>query len=130
MANFPFVIFSPSQIPSSGTTMATITIDPNGLALSAATVVFEIVPEQIHLVSVTGANGFSASGIPGGSNFSFGISFGQDQTTPIVAGTAQLQGLIVGGQLQLVHQAYTDSQFNDLVVDTPIVVATVVSSGG
>lgn len=110
--------------------MATITIDPNGFALSAATIVFELVPEQIHLVSVTGQNGASASGTAGGNTFSFGIVFGQNQTTPIVVGTAQLQGLVVGGQLQLVQQTYTDGDFNDFVVDIPIVVATVVSSGG
>ncbi len=81
-------------------------------------------------MSVAGANGASASGIAGGSDFSFGIIFGANQTTPIVVGTAQLQGLIVGGQLKLVQQVYTDGDFNDTVVDTPTTVAAVVASGG
>ncbi len=124
----PIVTVMPNQIPDTGTTVLTITLDPNGTSLSAATLIFALNPSEINLVSVTGMNGFSASGMAGGSNFSFGQSFGTNQTAPIVVGTASVQGLIVGGQLLLDQQNYTDDMFNDIVITADEVVATVVGA--
>ncbi len=119
---------APAVIQNSGTTTLTVTIDPNGVALAAVTIAFRVDPAKIHLLTVTGLNGTSASGVVGGDAFSFGNVFSENRTTPLDVGMVQLEGHVVGGQVQLIQQVYTDSEFNDTVIDTLTVVATVVAA--
>jgi len=121
----PVVTTSTTRIEPTGTTTLTLSINPNGFALSAAIVVLQVVPAEIHLVAVTGLNGFSASGPVGSDLFSFGIAFGVDQTAPLTIGTIQVEGRVPGGELRIFRQDYTDSQFNDLRIETQSVLATV-----
>lgn len=124
----PFVRVAPGQIPNSGTTTLTIAIDPNGAALAAFTIVFRLDPTAVHLLAVTGLHGASASGDVGGDAFSFAIAFGVDQTTPLDVGTVQIQGILLGGAVQLTRQIYTDGEFDETVIETITVVATVVAA--
>jgi len=132
----PIVQFSTSTIANGGcsggdaNTAIDVSIDPNGFVMAAFTIAFSVVPSEINLVSVTGASGISASGQPGGSQFSFGATFSTNQTTSFSVGTITVQGCVGGGQMVLASQAYTDADFNDTNITTPSTAATVAGGGG
>jgi hypothetical protein len=131
----PSVQFSTSTIANGGcsegdaTTAIDVSIDPNGFVMSAFLLKFSVVPSDINLVSVTAASGITASGVAGGSQFSFGATFSTNQTDPFSVGTITVQGCVGSGEMVLAQQTYTDADFNDTNVTTPVTAATVEGGG-
>jgi MYXO-CTERM domain-containing protein len=128
----PIVQFSTSTIANGGcgggaaTTAIDVSIDPNAFVLAGILLEFSVVPSEINLVSVVGATGITASGTPGGSQFSFGAVFSTNQTAAFPVGTINVQGCVSGGQMLMVKQTYTDGDtFEDTVVTTAVVAASV-----
>ena len=125
----PLVSFNPTHIGLSGQTDIEVSIDPNGTALAAFTLVFAADPSAVSLVSLSPGVEVTPSGSAGAAAFSFGAAFASDQTTPFVVGTISVQGLQAGGALILDQQSYTFGDFSETTISDDVVAATVEHGG-
>lgn len=106
----PIVTFTPSTIPAGGgTTVVSISMNPNGSLVSGFSIAFTMAPADITFVSVTPAGGINGSGNANG--FSFSASFGTDQSMTFSIGTVSLQGITENAQVTDNNSTWDDNNF-------------------